>query len=131
MKPTCRAVLLQVLAAMVHQTAEHLYVMMTDRFGSHAVRKLLCVLAGWDVSPPRKAAATASKVWAFLCSSDFRGHYLWGSRQQQPECSPIASKAQRAMKMHMQMQMQYMRLQHSVPVAACLHAHAPRPSYEP
>ena len=58
------------LTAIVAHTADQLYALMIDRFGSHVVRKLLCTLAGWDVVPGRaKAAASAPQASAVQLSS--------------------------------------------------------------
>ena len=39
-----------------------MYSLVTDRFGSHVMRKLMCVLAGWDMLPSQPKSGSNSKV---------------------------------------------------------------------
>ncbi|KAK9812727.1 hypothetical protein WJX72_002737 [[Myrmecia] bisecta] len=53
--------LLPVLQKLTAKTAEFLYDLITDRYGSHVVRRLLCVLCGHDVTPLQADGQQASK----------------------------------------------------------------------
>ena len=50
--------IMQVLARVTEVTVEHLYEFATDRNASHVARRLLCVLAGFDVMPAQHSAAS-------------------------------------------------------------------------
>ena len=55
---TLIAAAMQVLQKVTDVTVEHLYEFATDRNASHVARRLLCVLAGFDVVPPQHNSAS-------------------------------------------------------------------------
>ena len=52
------AAIAQVLVRVTEVTMEHLYEFATDRNASHVARRLLCVLAGFDVMPAQHSGAS-------------------------------------------------------------------------
>ena len=67
--------IMQALELLTSESLEHMYTLVTDRFGSHVMRKLICNLTGWEVLPAQ-AKNGSSKVCTFRGTAD-SAHVLY------------------------------------------------------
>jgi hypothetical protein len=69
---------LQVLRKLTEVTVAHMWEFATDRNASHVARKLLCIIAGRDVTPAQTAAAQSVDGAAFIRAAKVSAAALLG-----------------------------------------------------